>query len=99
MDVRSPGKTDASHESNRHHPDTKANCTRVSVAGLSKAVNIVLDEVLVNADDQYHITQSVYPRVSQQLLHKRKGGRDIRSTSTTPAHAALPQPPAHSGSH
>jgi hypothetical protein len=50
---------DASHDNSRHHDDTNPNCMMVSVAGLSKAVNIVFDDVLVKADDQYHITHNV----------------------------------------
>ena len=57
--VRSFGKIDASQDSKMQYEDTKANCISVRVAGLSKAVRIDLDEVLVRADDQYHITQSV----------------------------------------
>lgn len=57
---------DASHDSNRHHDDTNANCMMVSVAGLSKAVNIVFDDVLVKAEDQYHMTHNVY-QANRQL--------------------------------
>jgi hypothetical protein len=58
MAVRRRGKVDASQENSKQYEETKANWTRVSVAGLSKAVRIALDEVLVRADDQYHMTQS-----------------------------------------
>lgn len=60
IDVLKPGKVEASHDKSRHHDDTNANCMMVSVAGLSKAVNIVFDEVLVKAEDQYHMTHNVY---------------------------------------
>lgn len=56
----SRGKVDASHENSMQYVDTKANWMRVKVAGLSKAVRIVLEEVLVRAEDQYHMTQSPY---------------------------------------
>lgn len=59
IDVLKPGKVEASHDKSRHHDDTNANCMMVSVAGLSKAVNIVFDEVLVKAEDQYHMTHNV----------------------------------------
>jgi hypothetical protein len=56
--ARSRGNVEASHEKSMQYDETKANWTRVKVAGLSKAVRIALDEVLVRADDPYHIMQS-----------------------------------------
>jgi hypothetical protein len=56
--ARSFGKVEESHENKRQYKDTRANCMRVNVAGLSKALSMDLDEVFVRADDQYHITQS-----------------------------------------
>src|SRR5690349_11480959 len=56
MAARSWGKVDASQENNRQYDETKPNWTRVKVAGLSKAVRIALEDVLVMADDQYHMT-------------------------------------------
>lgn len=44
--------------------DTKANWTRVRVAGLSKAVRIDFEDVFVNAEDQYHITHNIYSDAS-----------------------------------
>jgi hypothetical protein len=37
-----------------HSDETKANWTRVSVAGLLKAMRIDFDEVFVRADEVYH---------------------------------------------
>lgn len=51
------GNVDASQANNRQNVDTKANCTSVSVAGLSNAMRIDFDDVLVKADEVYHITQ------------------------------------------
>lgn len=44
---------------------------RVRVAGLSKAVRIVLEDVLVRADDQYHITQRPYKDEEKQIISPR----------------------------
>ena len=40
------------------YEETNPNWTNVKVAGLSKAVRIAFEDVLVRADDQYHIMQS-----------------------------------------
>lgn len=58
MEFRSRGNLDASQENKRQYAATHANCIIVSVAGLSKAVRIDLDEVFVRAEDQYHATHS-----------------------------------------
>ena len=60
MAVRTRGKVDASQEHRMQYEDTKANWTSVRVAGLSKAVKMDLDDVFVNAEDQYHIKQSIF---------------------------------------
>lgn len=61
--------------------DTNANWTMVRVAGLSKAVRIDLEDVFVNAEDQYHITHNIYTQASATtVLYKsgiRTGGRTI----------------------
>jgi len=62
--VRIRGKVDASHENSIQYEETNANWTSVKVAGLSKAVRIDLDEVLVKAEDQYHIIQSACQNIS-----------------------------------
>ena len=52
--VRKTGKRTASHAMKTHSDETKANWTRVSVAGLLKAMRIDFDEVFVRADEVYH---------------------------------------------
>jgi hypothetical protein len=49
----------ASHESSKQREDTKANCIKVSVAGLSRALRIDFDDVLVRAEDVYHMRQRI----------------------------------------
>lgn len=58
--VRSTGNTTASLARLRHRADTKANWTRVNVAGISNALRMDLDEVLVRADDVYHNKHKIY---------------------------------------
>lgn len=58
--VRNTGKTIASHAITMHSDETKANCTRVSVAGLSKAIRIDLEDVLVRAEEVYHMRHRIY---------------------------------------
>ena len=53
------GKVEASHEQNMQNEETKANCTMVSVAGLSKVVRMDLEEVFVRTDEAYHSTQRI----------------------------------------
>lgn len=60
IEVRSFGKTDASHEEVIQYEATMKNCTIVKVAGLSKALRMDLDDVLVRAEDKYHMTHSIY---------------------------------------
>src|SRR5690349_9225399 len=57
--VRRDGKTLASHADRIHRNETKANWTRVRVAGISKALRMDLDEVLVRAEDVYHRRQRI----------------------------------------
>jgi hypothetical protein len=52
--VLSTGNIDAIFASSIQRPDTKANCTKVKVAGMSNAFNIDFEDVLVSADDVYH---------------------------------------------
>jgi ABC-type transporter lipoprotein component MlaA len=71
----SRGKVDARKEKRMQYEETKANWTMVKVAGLSKAVRIALEEVLVRADDQYHITQSAYgQRSALSVFYPTKPG-------------------------
>ena len=42
-----------------HRDETKANWTSVRVAGISKALRIDLDDVLVRAEDVYHSKHSI----------------------------------------
>lgn len=61
------GNKVASHASKMQREDTKANWTSVKVAGLSKALRMDLDEVLVKADDVYHMRQRIchkWPRLA-----------------------------------
>lgn len=44
----------------KHHPDTNANCTVVSVTGCGSAVRMTFDDILVKMDVKYHIAQSNY---------------------------------------
>lgn len=47
------GKVDARAEDNMQYEETKANCTMVRVAGLSKLMRIDLEEVFVRTDEVY----------------------------------------------
>ncbi len=69
--VRSCGNLDPSHAHKTQHTDTKANWTSVRVAGLSNAVRIDFDDVLVNADDQYHNTQRSYEADVSALEYRK----------------------------
>lgn len=60
MRIRKLGKTVASLANVIHSEDTKANCTRVRVAGMSKTLRMDLDEVLVRAEEVYHSRQRTY---------------------------------------
>lgn len=74
MEFRSRGNLDASQENKRQYAATHANCIIVSVAGLSKAVRIDLDEVFVRAEDQYHATHSPYKGKYQYICYQRGNG-------------------------
>lgn len=63
-EARILGKVDASQEESMQNEDTNANWTRVRVAGLLKAVRIDLEDVFVNAEDQYHMMHSIYSDAS-----------------------------------
>lgn len=65
--VLSLGKVAASQENSRQKVDTKANCTSVSVAGLSNAMRMDFEEVLVKADEAYHITQRTYEKTEVSI--------------------------------
>lgn len=54
------GKMVASQARNMHSDETNANWMMVRVAGLSKAFKMDFDDVLVMAEDAYHITQRNY---------------------------------------
>lgn len=54
------GKVEASDANRRQYEETKANWIIVKVAGLSKALRMDLADVLVNADEAYHSTHSIY---------------------------------------
>lgn len=41
----------------KQYAATRKNWTIVKLAGLSKALRIDLEEVFVNAEDMYHVTQ------------------------------------------
>lgn len=58
--VLSPGNVDASLEKKTQNEDTKANCMRVSVAGLGNVLRMVLEDVLVRALDIYQVMQRIY---------------------------------------
>ena len=45
---------------NRHHTDTKANCTSVRVNGFGSAVRMALEDVFVKMEDMNHTPQSNY---------------------------------------
>ena len=53
------GKMLASQARIIHRDETKANWTSVRVAGISKALRIDLDDVLVRAEDVYHSKHSI----------------------------------------
>lgn len=55
--VRRTGKMLASQERKMQSEDTKANWINVKVAGMSKALRMDFDDVLVRADEVYHMTQ------------------------------------------
>jgi len=55
--------------------DTNANWTMVRVAGLSNAVRIDLEDVFVNAEDQYHITHNIYSKASVTTVLNKGGIR------------------------
>lgn len=57
--VRRTGKALASQARNMQRDETNANWIRVSVAGLSNALRMDLDEVLVSADEVYHNRQRI----------------------------------------
>jgi hypothetical protein len=48
------GNSVASHEKKRQNDATNANCIRVRVAGLGKALRIDFEDVLVKAEEKYH---------------------------------------------
>jgi hypothetical protein len=50
----------ASQEKKRQNDATKANCTRVSVAGFWKAFKMDFEDVLVSAEKKYQMIQSIY---------------------------------------
>jgi len=54
----SDGKMEAKDARMKHHIDTEANWIMVNVAGLSKALRMDFDEVLVRAEVMYHPMQS-----------------------------------------
>lgn len=56
---RRRGNIEASHAATTQRDDTKANWTSVNVAGLSKALRMDFEDVLVKAEDAYHITHSI----------------------------------------
>jgi hypothetical protein len=60
IDERNLGKLLPSHEDVMQKNATKKNCTMVNVAGLLNAFSIVLDEVLVRAEDMYHMIHRAY---------------------------------------
>ena len=62
----------------RQYEHTKANWISVRVAGLSKVVRIDFEEVLVRAEDQYHIIQSPY-REEMRLALTGSMVRDLMS--------------------
>lgn len=65
IDERNLGNTLASHEDVMQKNATRKNCIMVSVAGLLKAFKMDLEEVLVRAEDMYHMIHRVYkPGVS-----------------------------------
>ena len=57
----SRGNLRAAAASSKHHPDTKANCTVVSVTGCGSAVRIAFEDMLVKIDVMYHTPQSICP--------------------------------------
>ena len=57
MCVLSVGKIEDSQEKKMQKPDTNANCIRVRVAGLRKALRIDFEEVLVRALEKYQMIQ------------------------------------------
>lgn len=57
--VPSTGKIVASHAKKMQSDDTKANWTRVRVAGILKALRIDFDDVFVSAEDVYHSRQRI----------------------------------------
>lgn len=56
---RRMGNTVASQAEKMQREETKANCTRVRVAGMLKALRMDLDEVFVRAEDVYHSKQRI----------------------------------------
>lgn len=79
IEVRIRGNLDASHENSKQYTATKANCSIVRVAGLSKAVRIDLDEVFVRAEDQYQVTHSPYTR-GISMIGTQPGRRGLAIT-------------------
>lgn len=55
----SMGKTVDSQEKKMQKPDTNANCMRVRLAGLRKALRIDFEEVLVRALEKYQMIQRI----------------------------------------
>ena len=60
----------ASHAMAMQSVETKANCTRVRVAGMLKALRIDFEEVLVKADDMYHAMQSICTSISMEASNR-----------------------------
>jgi uncharacterized protein YpuA (DUF1002 family) len=60
MIAETVGHFRAEYESRTHHPETKANCMMVKVTGRGKAFRIDFEEVLVIAEDMYHIRHNNY---------------------------------------
>jgi hypothetical protein len=58
----STGNAEASQAKRRQYDATNANWMRVRVAGLGHAVRIDFEDVLVRADEAYHMTQRVCRR-------------------------------------
>lgn len=58
------GNIVASQAMNTQSDDTKANWTSVRVAGMLKALRIDFDEVLVKAEEKYHVMQRIWMRIS-----------------------------------
>ena len=48
-----------SHEKNTQKEETNANCMRVSVAGLGRALRIDFEEVFVKALEKYQMMQRI----------------------------------------